>query len=648
MSLGELIPASRLIDWQPGVNVGVIGGIPTSRATVDLIDVTQSPYNADNTGSTDTVTAIHAARDAAIADGSKKGIYLPAGTYRADSTIYLGPSFNGKTMRGAGWSTIIDSRVNQGIIVGTGNSVYTPVTPEIVASGVSKGSTTINVPGTSDWVIGEQLILQVENDDSIPVASTYAYDVFATQAPMRQMVRVVSKAGAGNGDDLTFFPPLHDNYSGLQVRLTSLIGTRTSGIGVEDLMVDSASYTGGPGGAFSGVFLQEAYGCWLKNVKTINQWNYSMGIGLCLNCEIRGCWAGELGGSGSNGAGLLFNAWNTLVEDSIFIDAFPVIEVNAGSQGNVFAYNYGNGMANTNHSPHNRFNLHEGNAWNYMMSDGYFGSESDLTILRNYLWGGTVNLRRFVRRVSVVGCIFSETSSPTLGTDGYPNIGNVSFSGTASLIGADPWRDWQMTGTLTTRTSATQGIVTLDSGKLNYDAGTLHRFSGIYDIGGGKEAQFLADISAASHPAATFTTTGETLPDVGTVLKIGPGSFFVPFPEDTGSFQERDLDVAATTIDKGNWYANGETYSSLGGDTVPNSLYLSAQPAFWTQTTGFAGTWPPYDATDPAGASVNDIPAGYRFTNNLEPGGGGGGGGGGSSSITTPLLNITGTLNVGG
>ena len=40
----------------PGTDVGVVGGIPTTRT--NIIDVTQSPYNADKTGATDAKAAI--------------------------------------------------------------------------------------------------------------------------------------------------------------------------------------------------------------------------------------------------------------------------------------------------------------------------------------------------------------------------------------------------------------------------------------------------------------------------------------------------------------------------------------------------------------------------------------------------------------
>ena len=55
----EIIPAERLADWRPGVTLGVPGGIPTNRTHV--VDVTKSPYHADDTGVADAHPAIQKA-----------------------------------------------------------------------------------------------------------------------------------------------------------------------------------------------------------------------------------------------------------------------------------------------------------------------------------------------------------------------------------------------------------------------------------------------------------------------------------------------------------------------------------------------------------------------------------------------------------
>src|SRR5687768_2008412 len=59
----EIVPSSRMVNWIPGVTVGVPGGIPTNRT--HLIDVTQAPYNADKNGSANAQPAIQAAVNAA-------------------------------------------------------------------------------------------------------------------------------------------------------------------------------------------------------------------------------------------------------------------------------------------------------------------------------------------------------------------------------------------------------------------------------------------------------------------------------------------------------------------------------------------------------------------------------------------------------
>lgn len=334
--------------------------------------------------------------------------------------------------------------------------------------------------------------------------------------------------------------------------------------------------------------------------------------------------------------------------------AFPCLEVNFGSSGNVFAYNFANQVANTNHAPQNRFNLYEGNAFSYQISDGYFGGESEQTVFRSNFWiqqpYGTVSYRRFTRRASVIGSLHGGS---TLGSEGLPNIGNADSFGTAEPSNATPdfWRDYGMTGTLTTRTSANSGVITLASGRLAYDAATVHSFNIFWPDGAGNENSISnCGVSSWSDPACTFTSPG-TLPAQGTVLRIGPGSFY-PGAGGNGSYQELDLDVPATTINKGNYFYGSATFTSLGGDTLPASLaYPSGQPAWYP--AGF--TWPPYDPQNPpvypAGLypepAYTAIPAGYRWVNNIDPSAGGGGGGGSGPTITTPTLSIGGTLSIG-
>src|SRR4026209_724557 len=78
--LAEIIPANRRVTWQPGVP----GGIP-NRTTI-FANVTQDPYNANNSGAANAATAIQNAINACPAD---QVVFLPAGTYQLDSMLRM-------------------------------------------------------------------------------------------------------------------------------------------------------------------------------------------------------------------------------------------------------------------------------------------------------------------------------------------------------------------------------------------------------------------------------------------------------------------------------------------------------------------------------------------------------------------------------
>lgn len=612
-----LIPADRLTDWTPGTYCGVIGGIPTDRT--NLINVTEAPYNADNTGATDTVTALQAAVDAA---GDGDVVYLPTGTYRIDSTLNLGTAFSGKTIRGDGPTlTIIDVRANEGINVGSSSGIGPPnVTPLRVTTGLTKGSTSVDVDGdTSNLSVGQIFLFQVESDLTLPVASVYNYDVFTNESPTNQCVRIETK----DSDTITFFPPLYDDYGGgaLEVRINRMVFQGNS-IGVEDLKIDCTNYTGGSGGSFSGIKFANCWGSWIKNCIVRQAWNYNVIMTYSLNCEVRHCFLDGLKGGGSNGAGLLLGVHGTLIEDNIIVDAFPNLEMNGGSAGNVVAFNYGDddGGWDSNHAPHNQFNLWEGNAIAYHISDGYFGSEAKLTFCRNYIRQIGINLRRFTREVSAVGNIMSGE----IGC-GLPFFSAGTSFGTASLINADPWRDWQMSGELTTRTNDSSGVITLNSGELFGGDAQVIRLVWGADL---DQQRFALVNSVTGNEATIINYSGGTvLPAQGTTIYIGPGSYYSGTAA-TSSYCELDLDVEATLIDKGNYRIDDESTSATGGDTVPDSLFRDSKPAWF----GILG-WPAFDYLSPGEASVENIPAGYRFVNGDDPPTEGG--------VTITVANVT-------
>lgn len=445
-TLGQnLIPPSRLVDWTPGVSVGVSGGIPNR---TNLIDVTKPPYNADKTGVADASSTIQSAINTAL---SNDVVYLPAGTYRLDNTLNLRSHIS---VRGAGQTnTLINLSGGAGAFAFQSYTAafWDPSTSVQVTNGLTKGSANLIVGDTSGFEVGR--ILQVAQFNSTnqfdsPLVTGVGNNNGGNGWLRKQKTKIVSKTAT----TLTIFPPLYADLTARTVRAAAGAYQSNTGAGIEDLTINASNST-----AVAVIFFEEVMNSWVKNVRVRWGRNYSVHLMDCLQCEVRECYLDELLHSGSNGAGLLFNASAAcLVENCIIRNSFPGMEINGGSCGNVFGYNFllnDNGLVaiDSNHGAHNSFNLYEGNVANTFQSDGYYGSASQDTVFRNWLHGKNtgystndigwcVSLNRFTRDYSLVGNVLG-AAGYTMVNDGVscgnPNMGNGSHSGVGP-----PWADW--------------------------------------------------------------------------------------------------------------------------------------------------------------------------------------------------------------
>lgn len=419
------IPASRLTDWSPGISVGVPGGIPTNRNRV--IDVTLSPYNADNSGVMDSRSAIQSAIDTS---GAGDVVYLPAGTYYVNGTLIFDHTRDNRTLRGAGMAkTTIDFRGSKsGIYVGT-SSDWTwsyPANDNIITSGVMKGSGRVSVANTTAFAVGA--IAQLSFADTPDDPHQPVLHVSNRKTHNRhQKVIITGKTVTS----LSFFPKLYANYPTANAKIHAA-RSQTDSVGIEALTLDCSN-----GAATYGIQFEQAYASWIMDVRIVRAKNYGVFFYDSLQCELRHSHLDEIKSSSTNGAGFLMHATSgSLIEDNIVYKAFPLMEINFSSAGNVFAYNFcedssvrgevGAGI-NVNHGPHNSFNLYEGNIAPNVQADGYFGSVSDDTIFRNWLHGTVpgvlgarepILLNRFTRNYSVVGNLL-----------GRPGVSYVSIGG---------------------------------------------------------------------------------------------------------------------------------------------------------------------------------------------------------------------------
>lgn len=634
----ELIPPDRLTDWTPGTTTGITGGLLARLAGyTDDLDIYTNvlDHGLDPTGVVDCYAAAQSLAN------SHPYLYFPAGTYKMSQPLTSPHSLDGASIRGDGMGLTI---IKGPLVTYQGSDYLWPTTPTAITEGLVTGSTSITVTDASDMVVGQLLRIEFEDerdDTRIAAGSIPVFGVGATDGAhglRKQIVRITNKSGSV----LTFNPPI------IQGAETGLGGTcqtallQVDNANVFDLTIDLIDSENAYGIQLNNNWQFFAYQVEIKNTK-----NYGIDCGTgSLQCEIRRCYIHDRKVGGSNGAGLLMNqASSFLVEDNIFYKLAPSLEINSGSCGNVVAYNYfenpyydhGGGVyyfdiaMDLNHGPWNSYNLYEGNYTTSAIWDCYFGGGSRDTFFRNWVHstyqaedqvaGYTVAPKRFSFELNFVGNVLGKSGLFGVGFSwGQPNIGNSNSDGTSEFFAGDFPIDWKMTGTLTTRTDNTHGVITLISGSMRDTQGGIAIMSD-----GAGYAQGLSTITTLTGVSVvngantvyaggtfSFTAAGGTLPSASTVL-----TFFAH----TYGFQEVNNDVQNTATEKGNYTfasdGSAGSMSSLGGDTLPDSLYDTK--ANIESRIGAPLTL--VDPTNPNGLTFTQLPAGYRFINGSEPGG---------------------------
>lgn len=626
------IPPLTRTDWTPGTRTGVPGGIAQflpggANERINLIDVTDAPYNADPTGVADATAAIQAALDAAVADDV---VYIPTGTYKLLSALNVAHSRDNITIRGDGQGlTILDCHQN-GIVYGTQEGWISPFPFTPVTAGLTKDSTEITVDSATSIADGAIIVIEYENQTDNTAIAGGSIPVFGYTGPpdlfwlRKQITRVTAKAG----EDLTIFPPLYRAAdAGLGAQCSSAI-LQLEFFGIESLTIDMTNSN-----SSAAIQMAHAYGCWVYDVEIHNMKNYGVDMEAgCLQSEIRLCYIHTRAAGGSNGAGWLCNNCSgILVVDNIFYDLAPSIEVNSGSSGNAFVYNYVENPPNefdviniaidVNHGPWNGFNLYEGNISPSILADCYFGGCSEDTIFRNWFHGTyqgqdsftfELSLKRFTLKYNICGNVLGK-QDVYFGqfSFGEPNIGNSDFDGESEFFDSSFPIDWKMTATLTDRYTDTTGEFTLISGSMRetqaglasaYNGSTGYTLSVITITSGGTVVNGALTVYAGG--VFDFSIPSGVLPAASTVMDLYPHTY---------GYQELNLDVENSAVEKGNYlYGVGGTPGSmtpLDGDTLDDSLLYASEPDFWD--VGLP--WPPFDPTTPNDASFISIPAGARF-----------------------------------
>lgn len=432
------------MDW---ALTGVPGGIP-ARSVTPYVTFTTSDYSAS-------------AINTAITNCSNAGggvVALAAGTY---SLAGVNVTKDNVTLRGAGLGSTIVQASGNGTVFWLGSGGTNVLSYPITGGGV-RGTSSVTVSSTTGLSVGQMIELSRDDD---------ADDVYTLNGAVRTSVQV-NVITAIDGLTITLRNPLFIDYTTGNPTIYLSWYLQTTYSGIEDLTIDLST-----GSGFAGIYMSACDKCWIKNVETSTASAYHILITATVNCEVRQVYVHESQSYGPNHAGLLIAGYGQYganshlrVEDSMFDKLFPAIELQNNSSGGFFGYNYFHGSQSSgtpggvtwtmmdNHGPHNRLNLWEGNIGEMFGADGYFGSSSHATALRNYFrgsnpHGGTGNpviLNRLSYKYSLIGNVIgSSTLNPTKYEEdvdgfsvatavyrlGYPNMGNQSWDDGGQIPG---------------------------------------------------------------------------------------------------------------------------------------------------------------------------------------------------------------------
>jgi hypothetical protein len=588
---GILAP-SRAIDWS---NTGIPGGIPDGGWSNCATTACNTAY------SNPTAANINSACASAPSDTV---VRIPAGTYTLSASIAC--NTNHVVLRGAGptQTTVVLNGHNILMGNGSGNQGTPPGGLGTTSlSTLTAGSTVLTVGSTSGLSAGQVVEIDELNDTYVnPTGNAGNENATRCSSPLNffgcstrsqmEWVRIAS-VNSGSNQITIAAPGLSKTYSSSltpQIFYWSTTGVYSYD-GVENMKVDAGTSTTS-NFAVALVFCDE---CWVKNVTVVNAHRAGIYCFMSFQDEIQNNYL-----SASNGAGApteygieCDRCFMSRIENNIeFGVTTPLITESA--YGDVVAYNYTLRTVVDNafpaldtHRSHVYDELYEGNVESAIIDwDNVWGSSSMNTAFRNYARGDEPNSTNYrtpiavqanQRYINIVGNVLGLTG-------GFYNTyecDSANRQGEDNYIYDLGYTDGCVNGSLTDYDTVAES--------------SLMRW-------GNWDAQTYA-ASGSSHGTRWCTGSG------------------------TGSPGVDAYNAACTVSETG---SGDPTFPGLSSPSImlPNSLYLSSQPSWWTTTWG-TPIWPPIgpDVTCSTNCIANtashaaEIPAQLCYNNSTQSNG---------------------------
>ena len=572
-----IIPADRMTTWNPGLNA--VGGIP-NRTTIYR---TLSPRG----GSLDDTAAIEGALNTCppgqvvqLSTGTfninRGGLHFrtPDCTLRGSGTGELGSGNGGTRLIKADRETNRDFAV---LYVGRGDPAVFASSTNLAADAI-KGANSVSLASNPGIRAGELVLIDqlTDNDPRVwwgPEHHPPGGESRRWFARQDRSLTQIMEVTAVDGNTVTFSTPFHITFKteyGAQLsRYGTYPGVRISDpvlrrVGIEDLYI-----YGGMGGHGNVSLALCAY-CWIKNVESHWSIGNSVGLHATFRSVLRDSYLHETPDPNPGGGGYLlsvnYGASDNLIENNVMWNGNKNIVMRATGGGNVVAYNYMDDSyggqypnmpeagLNAGHCTTPHMELLEGNYSHNYKGDSFWGNSIYITVFRNHLSG----LR---------------AARPPLNT--YKS-------------GVYPYMDLQ---------GRTAVDILAHSDYTNLVGNVL-----------GFEGQSLLSYRQGGY---SYAQTGWKYEELGGFASIRKGEVTM---WSIGAQQSGGWTWVPTTyktqLRQGNWdwVTRSQRWHGIGGEAgsgtpqeIPNSLYLTAKPAFFG-----ANPWP---WVNPSNGAVSTLPA---------------------------------------
>ena len=576
--IAGIIPPDRRTTWNPGLNGA--GGIP-HRTTIYR---TLSPRG----GSFDDTPAIQDALDTCPPG---QVVELGVGTFNINGS---GLHFRRSdcTLRGSGTGTVGSGDGGTRLIKADRDSnrnfavLYVGYSPTQFSSSINlaadaiKGTNSLTLVSNPKVTVGEIVLIDQVTDNDPRVWWGPQHDppgggsrrwFIRQDRSLAQIMEVT----AVRGNTLTFSTPFHitfkTEYAAQLSRYTEPVLRR---VGIEDLYI----YGGMGGDGHGNVSVSHCAYCWVKNIEA--HWSIGTSVGFygTFRSVLRDSYIHETPDPNPGGAGYLVGlnwaASDNLVENNVMWSANKTIVVRATGGGNVVAYNYMDDAygatypnapeagLNAGHYTTPHMELLEGNYSHNYKGDSFWGSSIYITVFRNHLSG----LR---------------AAHPPLDTYKY---------------GVYPYMDLQ---------GRTAVDIQAHSDYTNFVGNVL-----------GFRGQSLLSYDQRGYSYAQRTWLYEEL---GEFPKNGEVTMWTIGAQQAGGWTWVPT-TYQTQLREGNWdwVTRSQRWHGIGGvvgsgkpQVIPDSLYLTAKPAFFGSN--------PWPWVDPSNGSVSTLPAKYCFEQGKMP-----------------------------